>query len=137
MRAARFAVIVLVGCCWLGLHAESKDQPVVVTGKLSRAMAIGGESTGWTIELDSEITIAGKAVHSIEIAYRKRRSWKSWRTSMSAPKARSGIGKEWKPGIVSCLKSPPSKRPRLSEVRADVVRFRLTYLHPPRTIFPQ
>lgn len=71
MRAARFAVIVLVGCCWLGLHAESKDQPVVVTGKLSRAMAIGGESTGWTIELDSEITIAGKAVRSIEITYPK------------------------------------------------------------------
>jgi hypothetical protein len=71
MRAARFAVIVLLAWSWIALHAENKDQPIVVTGKLSRAMAIGGESTGWTIDLDAETTIAGKAVHSIGIAYPK------------------------------------------------------------------
>jgi hypothetical protein len=30
-------------------------------------MAIGGESTGWTIELDSEITVDGHKVKSIEV----------------------------------------------------------------------
>jgi hypothetical protein len=71
MRAARLAVIVLLAWSWVGLRAETKNQPIVVTGKLTRAMAIGGESTGWTIDLDSETTIGGKAVHSIEIAYPK------------------------------------------------------------------
>lgn len=38
-----------------------------VTGKLSRAMAIGAESTGWTIDLDSEITIDNQKIKSIEV----------------------------------------------------------------------
>jgi hypothetical protein len=38
-----------------------------ITGKLTRAMAIGGESTGWTVELDSEITVDGHQVKSIEL----------------------------------------------------------------------
>ena len=39
-----------------------------VTGKLTRVMAIGGESTGWAIEFDSETTIDGKQLHSLEVA---------------------------------------------------------------------
>jgi heat shock protein HslJ len=50
------------------LYAEPA-QKMTVTGKLTRVMAIGGESTGWAIEPDSETTIDGKQVHSIEIAY--------------------------------------------------------------------
>jgi hypothetical protein len=38
-----------------------------VTGKLTRAMAVGGESTGWSIELDSEITVDGHKTKSIEV----------------------------------------------------------------------
>jgi hypothetical protein len=49
-------------------YAESA-QKITVTGKLTRAMAIGGESTGWTIQLESEDTIEGKKVDSIEIDY--------------------------------------------------------------------
>jgi hypothetical protein len=48
-----------------------KEQKIVVTGTLSRAMAIGAETTGWTIELDSETPIDGKPVHSVEISYPK------------------------------------------------------------------
>ena len=47
------------------------NQKLAVTGKLTRSMAIGGESTGWMIELDSETTIEGKPVHSIEVSYSK------------------------------------------------------------------
>ena len=39
-----------------------------LTGTLTRAMAIGGESTGWSIQVDPEITVDGKQVHSIEIS---------------------------------------------------------------------
>jgi len=44
---------------------------IVVTGKLVRAMAIGGESTGWVLELESAITIDGQQVNSIQVSYRK------------------------------------------------------------------
>ena len=40
-------------------------------GKLVRAMAIGGESTGWVLELESAITIDGQQVNSIQVSYRK------------------------------------------------------------------
>jgi hypothetical protein len=38
-------------------------------GKLERVMAIGGESTGWAVQLDAETVIDGKKVTSIEVAY--------------------------------------------------------------------
>lgn len=51
---------------------EQKPQDeITVTGKLSRAMAIGGESTGWSIHLDRPTTIGGKEIDSIEIDYAK------------------------------------------------------------------
>jgi hypothetical protein len=71
MRTVRLAVMLMLALSSLYLQAESKEQKLTVTGKLSRAMAIGAETTGWTIDLDSETTIAGKAVHSIEVAYPK------------------------------------------------------------------
>jgi len=49
------------------LYAKTPAQKITVTGKLGRVMAIGGESTGWTILLDSEATIDGKQVNSVEV----------------------------------------------------------------------
>jgi hypothetical protein len=46
-------------------------QKIAVAGKLVRAMAIGGESTGWILELESTNTIEGKPVNSIQVSYRK------------------------------------------------------------------
>ena len=68
VKAAACFVVILFCVC---LIAESAGQKVVVTGTLSRAMAIGAETTGWMIQLDSETTIDGKPVHSVEIAYPK------------------------------------------------------------------
>jgi hypothetical protein len=42
-------------------------RPISATGKLTRSMAIGGESTGWTIELDTELTVDSHPVKSIEV----------------------------------------------------------------------
>ncbi len=71
MRIARLSTgLILVMLC-LCLSAEMSAQKMTVTGTLSRVMAIGGESTGWTIQLDSEATIDGKQIHSIEIDSRK------------------------------------------------------------------
>ena len=60
-------LLVLAGIC---LQAQSQEEKVTVTGKLVRMMAIGAETTGWSIQLDSEKTIEGKPVKSVEIDYK-------------------------------------------------------------------
>jgi heat shock protein HslJ len=66
----------MLGRVWIGLilailgvhlQAQTPERQTTVTGKLGRVMAIGGESTGWAIQLDSETTIDGKRVGSIEV----------------------------------------------------------------------
>ena len=71
MRIARIgsglAVVLLCICS----YAQTPSQTMTVTGTLTRAMAIGGESTGWTIQFDSEVAVDGKPAHSIEVDSRK------------------------------------------------------------------
>jgi heat shock protein HslJ len=62
MRTMR--ILALFCICFAAISAEQK---ATVTGKLTRVMATGGESTGWAIELASAISIDGKPVHSIEV----------------------------------------------------------------------
>ena len=70
MRIARIAaVVVMVLVCACAQAAPQAQTKMTVTGTLARAMAIGGESTGWSIQVDPEITVDGKPVHSIEISY--------------------------------------------------------------------
>ena len=63
MRIVRILAFFCI--CFIAISAEQKR---TVTGKLTRVMAIGGESTGWAIELDSAIRIDDKTVHSIEVS---------------------------------------------------------------------
>jgi len=51
--------------CVAGFGQEN----ITVTGTLHRVMAIGGESTGWSIQLDSPSTIDGHERESIEVAF--------------------------------------------------------------------
>ncbi len=55
------------------VHAQEQkpQEEITVTGKLSRVMAIGGESTGWSIHLDHPMTVKEKEVDSVEIDYAK------------------------------------------------------------------
>lgn len=69
MRATRIAMIMVLGLFCFSLQAQTKEQAMTVTGRLNRSMAIGGESTGWSLDLDSPVTVAGKQVRSLEIAY--------------------------------------------------------------------
>lgn len=50
---------------------EQRDT-ITVAGKLSRAAGIGGESTGWAIQFDSETTVQGKPMKSIEVSGQPR-----------------------------------------------------------------
>ena len=56
---------------------QKTQQTMTFTGKLERVVAIGGETTGWAIQLESETTIEGKPVKSVEIDYPERKSWKA------------------------------------------------------------
>jgi heat shock protein HslJ len=71
MRIVRLSaglILALVSVC---LQAQPQEQEITVTGKLVRAMAVGGESTGWSLELESATTIDGTQVNSIQVSYRK------------------------------------------------------------------
>jgi heat shock protein HslJ len=71
MRIARIATGLTLALLCICLYAQTPSQTMTVTGRLTRVMAIGGESTGWAIQLDSEVAIDGKQVHSIEVESRK------------------------------------------------------------------
>jgi hypothetical protein len=66
MRLARlFGTLVFVVLCVTPAQAQSER--LTVTGKLTRVLAIGAETSGWVIQLESERTIDGKHVSSIEV----------------------------------------------------------------------
>lgn len=69
MRIARVSGLILA-LVSVYMQALPPKRTVTLTGKLSRAMAIGGESTGWSLELESTITIDGKQLTSIQVDYR-------------------------------------------------------------------
>ena len=71
MRIARLTAALILTLLCISLQAQTQDQKLTVTGKLRRAVAIGGETTGWVIQLESEITVDGKQVNSIELDYHK------------------------------------------------------------------
>jgi len=72
MRLFRVLTMMYLLLVCLGSQVAAQEQkPLTVTGKVVRVMAIGGESTGWAIQLESEIAIDGKQANSIEIDYPK------------------------------------------------------------------
>ncbi len=71
MRMARLITGLILALVCVYLPALPSEQKMAVTGKLVRAMAIGGESTGWILELESTTIINGKQVNSIQVSYRK------------------------------------------------------------------
>jgi|GEM_PF-2883028 len=75
MRIARVFISVLLFTLALSTipasHAQNKPlQPgeIILTGRLSHVMGIGGETTGWSLELQSEVTLEGQTLHSIEVS---------------------------------------------------------------------
>jgi len=56
-----------------GARAEEQKKPlapgeIILLGKLTRVMAIGGETTGWSLELKSETAIEGEKLTAIEVS---------------------------------------------------------------------
>ena len=90
MRIARIAaVVVMVLVCACAQAAPQGQTKMTVTGTLARAMAIGAESTGWSIQVDPQITVDGKPVHSIEISYKDAQKLEK----LKDRQARDSVGK--------------------------------------------
>ncbi|HEY3457465.1 MAG TPA: META domain-containing protein [Bryobacteraceae bacterium] len=68
MHSLQITAVLAFAAFSICLAAAPQQEEITVTGKLARAMAIGGESTGWAIELDAPMDIEGKQLHSIEVA---------------------------------------------------------------------
>ena len=79
MSVARLSthLILALASVWLQAQAQQQGQPqgkppqqkITLTGNLVRAMAMGGESTGWVLELESPTRIDGKLVSAIQVDY--------------------------------------------------------------------
>ena len=59
----------LIALFLFAISTPAQSDKLTVTGKLTRVMAIGGESSGWAIELDPPLTVNGNQVSSIEVQY--------------------------------------------------------------------
>jgi heat shock protein HslJ len=70
MSIARLRTALVLAFVSVYLQAQPTPQKITMTGKLVREMAMGGESTGWTVELESTTTIDGKPVNSIQVSDR-------------------------------------------------------------------
>jgi len=70
MRIARASTALFLILCCTGLHADETKPPekITITGTLSRVMAIGAESTGWSVQVSSDTVIDGKPISSIEVS---------------------------------------------------------------------
>jgi hypothetical protein len=69
MRVARASLGLILALFCFCLHADESDpQKVTMVGTLHRMMAIGAESTGWMMQVDSETVIDGKPISSIEVS---------------------------------------------------------------------
>ena len=66
MRLVTLALNLLIFCICLQASAQ-EQKPITVRGRLVNIMGVGGESTGWAVELDSAISVDGKQVDTIEL----------------------------------------------------------------------
>ena len=68
--AMRFllALLSIMALISVGMQTAAQEQkPIRVTGKLSRVMGPGGETTGWSVTFDSKIVVDGQQLSSIEV----------------------------------------------------------------------
>ena len=65
-----------VMCAPQEMRAQKKPlQPgeMILIGKLTHVMGIGGETTGWALELQSDLTVEGQTFRSIEVSGPKKK----------------------------------------------------------------
>ena len=72
MRTVRFLACFLAVAFFASVSVPGDEarspRKITVTGKLTRVMGIGGETSGWALQLKREIVLEGKKMDSIEIS---------------------------------------------------------------------
>ena len=66
--AAGILLLLILSFPNLGVQAPRQSKAITVRGTLARVAGIGGETTGWAMQLDSEIQVRGERVKSIEVS---------------------------------------------------------------------
>ena len=68
LRTMGVLLVALLLCVDARIAAQGTpvEGPVEATGKLVKVLAAGGETTGWAIEFEKEVSFGGNGVHSIE-----------------------------------------------------------------------
>jgi len=70
MRNVRFLLCVLAFAVFSAQVRPQQTPPpkkITITGKLTRVLAIGGETSGWSLEFKHQITLEGKKMRSVEV----------------------------------------------------------------------
>ena len=73
MRFLRAIGYLLVFAVCVSPLAPAQKKPLqrgemILIGKLTHVVGIGGETTGWALELKSDLTIEGQTFRSIEVS---------------------------------------------------------------------
>ena len=64
---ALVVTLLLCACARAAAQETPVEGTVEATGKLVKVMAVGGETSGWAIEFEKEVSFGGNGVHSIEV----------------------------------------------------------------------
>jgi len=63
-----FILLILASAPAVAQKKPLQPGEVILIGRLTHVMGIGGETTGWSLELNSDMTFEGKTFRSIEVA---------------------------------------------------------------------
>lgn len=67
MRFWTIGIICFLMVSFAYAQKEGEQEMITVTGKLARVVAIGGETTGWAVKLDSPLEVEGEKLSQIEV----------------------------------------------------------------------
>lgn len=101
-------------CAVRGEKKQETEKGLTVRGKLVQVMAIGGETTGWGIELEAPLEIEGRKVSLLEIEAKQMQLDEFENSQVEAwgrLKMRQGVERKFWPVLeVKVLKEIPSGR---------------------------
>ena len=120
MRIARICLCLLFPCLFAAGPTPSRQKTlqsgeVILLGKLGHVMGIGGETTGWSLELRSEVTLEGQKMKSIEVSGPAEKLAQLADQQVKARgfvKQRHGVErKDWLVLEISSIRALPSGKP--------------------------
>lgn len=70
LRAIGYFLIFALCISHLASAEKRPLQPgeVILIGRLTHVMGVGGETTGWSLELNSDVTLEGQTFRAIEVS---------------------------------------------------------------------